>query len=347
MARPRSTALDYAQLPTEATNPRSSRLDTMSAEAVARLMLNEEAKSVRAAAARADVIGRAAALVAQKLATGGRLIYVGAGTSGRLGTLDAVECVPTFGVPPSRVVGIIAGGPQALTRSVEGAEDNARDAEQRLRRVAVGPADVICCIAASGVTPFARAALEYARFRRAGTIFVTCGRVDGETALADVVIELPTGPEVIAGSTRLKAGTATKIVLNAISTAAFVLLGKTYGGLMIDVRPTNAKLWARAVRIVTSLTGLPDDAALKLIQKAGGRAKVALVMHHSGVSAARARDLLVEHKGSLRSIVGDLDEGGRGPSPARSGRGKDSESDDKSDDEDSDDDVPSATAKGA
>lgn len=347
MARPRSPALDYAQLPTEATNPRSARLDTMSADAVARLMLNEEAKSVRAAAARADVIGRAAALVAQKLATGGRLIYVGAGTSGRLGTLDAVECVPTFGVPPSRVVGIIAGGPQALTRSVEGAEDNARDAEQRLRRVAVGPADVICCIAASGVTPFARAALEYGRFRRAGTIFVTCGRVDGLTALADVVIDLPTGPEVIAGSTRLKAGTVTKIVLNAISTTAFVLLGKTYGGLMIDVRPTNAKLWARAVRIVTSLTGLPDDAALKLIQRAGGRAKVALVMHHAGVSPARARDLLVEHKGSLRSIVGDLDEGGRRASSTRGGRGKDSESDDDNDDEDSDDDVPSATAKGA
>jgi N-acetylmuramic acid 6-phosphate etherase len=354
MARPRSPALDYAQLPTEATNPRSARLDTMSADAVVRLMLNEEAKSVRAAAARADVIGQAAALVAQKLAGGGRLIYVGAGTSGRLGTLDAVECVPTFGVPPSRVVGIIAGGPQALTRSVEGAEDNARDAEQRLRRVAAGPADVVCCIAASGVTPFARAALEYARFRRAATIFVTCGRVDGVSAPADVVVELPTGPEVIAGSTRLKAGTATKIVLNAISTAAFVLLGKTYGGLMIDVRPTNAKLWARAVRIVTSLTGLSDDAALKLIEKAGGRAKVALVMHHANVSAARARDLLVEHKGSLRSIVGDLEQehgqgqrqgdDGRRASSRRSGRGKE-EIDDAEPDDDSD--LSSATAKGA
>jgi N-acetylmuramic acid 6-phosphate etherase len=353
MARPRSPALDYAQLPTEATNPRSARLDTMTADAVVRLMLNEEAKSVRAAAARADVIGHAAALVAQKLAAGGRLIYVGAGTSGRLGTLDAVECVPTFGVPPSRVVGIIAGGPQALTRSVEGAEDNARDAEQRLRRVAAGPADVVCCIAASGVTPFARAALEYARFRRAATIFVTCGRVDGVTAPADVVVELPTGPEVIAGSTRLKAGTATKIVLNAISTAAFVLLGKTYGGLMIDVRPTNAKLWARAVRIVTSLTGLSDDAALKLIEKAGGRAKVALVMHHASVSAARARDLLVEHKGSLRSIVGDLEQehgqggdDGRRASSRRSerGRGKEENAGTEPDD---DRDVTSATAKGA
>jgi N-acetylmuramic acid 6-phosphate etherase len=158
------------------------------------------------------------------------------------------------------------------------------------------------------VTPFARAALEYARFRRAATIFVTCGRIDGVTARADVVIELPTGPEVIAGSTRLKAGTATKIVLNAISTTAFVLLGKTYAGLMVDVRPTNAKLWARAVRMVAGLTGLPEDAALKLIEKAGGRAKVALVMHHTGVNVARARELLVANKGSLRAIVGDLDD---------------------------------------
>ena len=209
------------------------------------------------------------------------------------------------------MVGIIAGGPQALTRSVEGAEDNARDAEQRLRRVAVGPAAVVCCIAASGVTPFARAALEYARFRRAATIFITCGRIDGVTAVADVVVELPTGPEVIAGSTRLKAGTATKIVLNAISTAAFVLLGKTYGTAHLTDRragrPTRSCGLIRAVRIVTSLTGLSDDAALKLIEKAGGRAKVALVMHHASVSAARARDLLVEHKGSLRSIVGDLE----------------------------------------
>ena len=151
--------------------------------------------------------------------------------------------MPTFGVPPSRLVPIIAGGPSALTRSVEGAEDNVRDGEQRLRRVAVGPADVVCCVAASGTTPFVRAALEYARFRRAATILVTCagsreapGTATNGERVADVVIALDTGPEVIAGSTRLKAGTATKIALNAMSTAAFVLLGKTYGGLMVDVR---------------------------------------------------------------------------------------------------------------
>jgi N-acetylmuramic acid 6-phosphate etherase len=286
-------------------HPRASRLDTLPPEGIAALMLAEEAKAVASARAQAAEIGRAAQLAADKLAAGGRLVYVGAGTSGRLGTLDAVECVPTFGVPPSRVVPIIAGGPSALTRSVEGAEDNIRDAEQRMRRVAVGPADVVCGVAASGVTPFVRAALEYARFRRAATIFVTCAPSGGDVP-ADVVVALDTGPEVIAGSTRLKAGTATKVALNAISTAAFVLLGKTYAGLMVDVRPTNAKLWARAIRIVRSLSGLDEAAARKLIEKAGGRAKVALVMHHASVSAARARELLMTHKGSLRAIVGDL-----------------------------------------
>ena len=300
----------FDALPTEARHPATGDLDTWPPENVVKLMLDEEIGAVRAARAKAPVIGRAARLVADRLAVGGRLVYVGAGTSGRLGNLDAVECVPTFGVPPSRVASVIAGGPQALTRSVEGAEDNGRDAEARMRRIAVGPTDAVCCIAASGVTPFVRSALEYARFRRAATIFVTCGAPDDAIELADVVIDVRTGPEVIAGSTRLKAGTATKVVLNAISTTAFVLLGKTYAGLMVDVRPTNAKLWARATRIVSTLTGLDDVTARALIEKAGGRAKVAIVMHHGRVGAARARELLIEHKGALRAIVGDISAAG-------------------------------------
>jgi N-acetylmuramic acid 6-phosphate etherase len=317
--RPKPPA-DYAALPTEAENPRSAYLDTLPADDVVKLLVDEDANAIKAARARAPEIARAAQLVADKLAAGGRLIYVGAGTSGRLGTLDGSECVPTFGVPPSLVVPIIAGGPHALTRSVEGAEDNAREAEQRMRRAAVGPGDVVIAIAASGVTPFARAALEYAHWRRAATVFVTCGRADRRddgSPIADVIVELATGPEVIAGSTRLKAGTATKSVLNAISTTAFVLLGKTYGGLMVDVRPTNAKLWARAIRIVRRLTGLGDDEAEKLIKKAGGRAKVALVMHHARVNAAKARELLVQHRGSLRAIVGDIEPGAAGAAPRR------------------------------
>ena len=305
-------AVDYRSLSTEAINPRSELLDTLPAEEVVKLMVDEEAGTVRAVKARAAEIAQAAQLVADKLAADGRLIYVGAGTSGRLGTLDASECVPTFGIAPSLVVPIIAGGPHALTHAAEGAEDDVREAEQRMRRAGVGPKDVVICIAASGVTTFVRAALAYAHHRRASTVFVACSKLppteDGGPA-ADVVIELATGPEVVAGSTRLKAGTATKIVLNAISTTAFVLLGKTYGGLMVDVRPTNAKLWARATRIVSMLTSLDGDEALALLKKAGGRAKVALVMHHARVPASRARELLIQHRGSLRAIVGDLEIG--------------------------------------
>jgi N-acetylmuramic acid 6-phosphate etherase len=302
--------VDFAALATEAPNPRSELLDTLPPEEVVKILVEEEQNTVRAVRARSAEVAQAARLCADRLAEGGRIIYVGAGTSGRLGTLDAAECVPTFGIPPSLVVSIIAGGPHALTHAVEGAEDNTREAEQRMRRAAVRPKDVVICIAASGVTPFVRAALEYAHFRRAATIFITCSKVpptrDGEPP-ADVVIELATGPEVIAGSTRLKAGTATKITLNTISTTTFVLLGKTYGGLMVDVRPTNAKLWSRAVRIVRLLSGLSDEEALALLKKAGGRAKVALIMHHARVPAARAKELLLEHRGSLRAIVGDLD----------------------------------------
>lgn len=307
---PSDTGANFAALPTEARHPLTGDLDSWRPEEIVKLMVDEEISGVRAVRARAAQIGRAAQLCADRLAAGGRLVYVGAGTSGRLGSLDAVECVPTFGVPPSLVTSVIAGGPVALTRSVEGAEDNARDAEARMRRVAVGPGDAVCCIAASGVTRFVHSALEYARFRRAGTVFVTCGAPDNAAGLADVVIDVQTGPEVIAGSTHLKAGTVTKVILNAISTTTFILLGKTYGGLMVDVRPTNAKLWARATGIVALLTGLPEDDARALIEKAGGRAKVAIVMHHARVGPARARELLIEHKGSLRKIIGDISPAG-------------------------------------
>jgi len=312
-------AIDYARLPTEAVNPRSELLDTLPPEEVARLIVEEESQALKAVRARTPALARAGKLVADKIAGGGRMVYVGAGTSGRLATLDGTEIIPTFGLPPSLVVTCIAGGPYALTHAVEGAEDNARDGEARMRRAAVGPNDVLIAVAASGTTPFVRAALEYAQFRRAGTIFVMCGDAarlppNKDAAgvakpLADVIIDLPTGPEVIAGSTRLKAGTATKIALNTISTTAMILLGKTYGGLMVDVRPTNTKLWARAVRIVSRLSTLNEADALKLLKKAGGRAKVALVMHHARVSAQRAKELLIENRGSLRAIVGDLDVG--------------------------------------
>jgi len=263
-------------------------------------------RAAAARAARAPLIGRAAELVAGKLAAGGRLVYVGGGTSGRLGTLDAVECVPTFGIPPSRVVPIIAGGPSALTRSVEGAEDSARDAEQRLRRVAVGPTDAVCCIAASGVTPFVLAALEYARFRRAATIFVTCGRVpERAEPLADVVIALDTGPEVIAGSTRLKAGTATKIVLNMLTTAAMIRIGKTYGNLMVDVQMGSEKLKDRARRIISIVTGLDYDAADALLRKAHWNVKAAIVMQKGGLTYTKSLSRLRHAHDVVRDAIGE------------------------------------------
>ena len=308
-ARRRASPPAAITVAAEARLPAAADLDVRPAEDVVKLMLDEELSAVRIARARSAAIARAAELVAARLTAGGRLVYVGAGTSGRLGTLEAAECVPTFGIPPSRVAAVMAGGPGALTRAVDGAEDNARDAEGRMRRIAVGPSDVVCCVAAAGVTPFVRSALEYARFRRAATIFVTCAAPEDSDPAVDVVIDVVTGPEVIAGATRLKAGTATKVVLNAISTAAFVLLGKTYAGMMVDVRPTNAKSWAHAVRIVNLLTGLDDAASRALIEKAGGRAKVAIVMHHARVSAARARELLIEQKGGLRAIIGDVEPG--------------------------------------
>ena len=308
-ARRRASPPAAITVAAEARLPAAADLDVRPAEDVVKLMLDEELSAVRIARARSAAIARAAELVAARLTAGGRLVYVGAGTSGRLGTLDAAECVPTFGIPPSRVAAVMAGGPGALTRAVDGAEDNARDAEGRMRRIAVGPSDVVCCVAAAGVTPFVRSALEYARFRRAATIFVTCAAPEDSDPAVDVVVDVVTGPEVIAGATRLKAGTATKVVLNAISTAAFVLLGKTYAGMMVDVRPTNAKSWAHAVRIVNLLTGLDAAASRALIEKAGGRAKVAIVMHHARVSAARAREQLIEHKGGLRAIIGDVEPG--------------------------------------
>ena len=283
-------------------------LDSLPVEEVIKLLVEDETSAVKAVRARATALASAAQLMADRLAAGGRLVYVGVGTAGRLGALEAAACVPAFGLPQSLVTSIIAGGPAALTRAAEAAQDNRREAEQRMRRAAVGPQDVVCAIADGEVSPFLQAALEYARFRRTSIVLLTCaGPMPSADPLADVVIDLVPGPEMIAGCTRLKAATAIKVALEAVSSAAFVRLGKTYGGLMVDVRPTTPRGWQRATHVVTRLTNLPDEEAVKLIKKAGGRAKVALVMHHARVNAARAKELLIQHKGLLRAIVGDLD----------------------------------------
>jgi N-acetylmuramic acid 6-phosphate etherase len=285
-------------------------LDTMSAEDVVRLLVDEEASAVRAARSCAAEIAQASKLLAERLEASGRLIYVGVGTAGRIAALEAAECVPLFGLPSSLIVSVLAGGPHAMARTVEISQDSRREAEQRMRHAAVGPGDLVCAVADKEISPFLLAAVEYARFRRAHVVLVTCTpppAADGGATLADIVIELAPGPEVVAGATRLKSATAIKLALTAFSTAAFVQLGKTYGGVMVDVRPTTPRTWKRAIELVMRMCSLDAAEAEKLIKKAGGRAKVALVIHLARVNATRAKELLVQHRGSLRAIVGNID----------------------------------------
>lgn len=303
---------DYARLLTEQAGDEPIELDTRKPIEIVDALLGAEASVARAVRAERRKIAAAAVLIARTMKAGGRLVYAGAGTSGRLGTLDAVECGPTFAVPPSMIQAVIAGGPRALVRSVEGAEDDPKDAEKRMRRVALDGKDVLCAIAASGVTPFTLACLEYARSRRAATIFITCADLKAAAKAGaaapgcDLLINPRVGPEVLAGSTRLKAGTATKMVLNALSTTAMVGLGKVYGNMMVDVRPTSAKLRARASRMVAELCDLPQHEAAEVLSRAGGRVKVAVVMVHRAVPAAKARALLDEAGGWLRPVIGDV-----------------------------------------
>ncbi len=301
---PRRRAPDYGRLPTEQPNPRTRNLDRLGPLALVATITAEDRRAAASVAAVRRPLARAVDLVAEALRGGGRLVYAGAGTSGRLGVLDAAECPPTFGVPPGRVVGVIAGGRRALWRAVEGAEDRAADAGRTLDRLGVGPGDVVCAICASGVTPFALGALRAARRRGARTLAVTCAASPRLAALAEIVIAPRVGPEVLAGSTRMKAGLATKMVLHTLTTAAMVRVGKVYGNLMVDVWPTNRKLRARAQRIVSMLTELSPAAARGLLRRAGGRPKLAVLMHARGVSAAAARRLLAAHGDDLRAALG-------------------------------------------
>ena len=291
---------------TERRNPRSATIDTASSLEIVDLIGAEDAGVPSAVARVREEIARAIDLVEAAFRAGGRLVYVGAGTSGRLGVLDAAECPPTFGTPPEMVLGVIAGGYPALVRSVEGAEDdvNAGIGEMDARRV--GPDDVVVGIAASGTTPFVRAALSRAQTLGARSALVTCAEPPAllqETC--DVCIVVKVGPEVVTGSTRMKAGTATKLVLNTLTTGAMIRIGKTYGNLMVDLRAWNDKLVDRSQRIVMETTGLPRDDARAVLDAAGGRVKTAIVMARRGVSGDEADRLLAEHQGRLRSIVGD------------------------------------------
>ena len=293
---------DRSSVPTEAVHPRSAGLDALPTAELLALMSDEDERAVRAVRAATRRIAALVEDVAPRFRAGGRLIYVGAGTSGRLGVLDASECPPTFLVDPSRVVGIIAGGDAALRRSSESLEDDPQGAKAELDRLGVGRLDTVIGLTAGGTTPYPLGALRIAHTRGALTALVTCGSVPEDHA-ADHVIHLETGPEVLAGSTRLKAGTATKLVLNMISTALMVRLGKVHDGLMIDVSASNDKLRDRAARILVRLVGGSREQAIASLDEAGGRVKTAVVMRSLAVSRERAESLLEASDGSLRSAL--------------------------------------------
>jgi N-acetylmuramic acid 6-phosphate etherase len=307
VGKPRSNSL--ALPPTERLHPRAGDLDLLSVEAVVHQLHQEDLAAVRAVRPALPSVAAAARAVADALRAGGRLLYVGAGTSGRLGVLDASECPPTFGADPRQVRATIAGGRRALTHAVEGAEDDVAAGAEAVRRLKAGPRDVVCGISASATTPYVLGALAEARRRRARTVLVCCNP-PGPRTRVDLLILAETGPELVAGSTRLKAGTATKLILNALTTAAFVSLGKVYRGRMVDVRPSNAKLQARAVRMVTELTELTTARARTLLAEAGGSVKVALAMHYTGLGPREARKQLRAQ--SLRAL-----ERARGPGRSR------------------------------
>jgi N-acetylmuramic acid 6-phosphate etherase len=296
----------FEHLTTESRNPASEDLDGLTPLEIVQLINSEDAKVAAAVAIEADVIAQAIEVIADRLAQGGRLIYIGAGTSGRLGVLDAAECPPTFNSPPTQVVGIIAGGLQALTTAVEGAEDRYDLATDDLKAVNLGPEDVLVGIATSGRTPYVIGSFEYARSVGAFTIGLSCNRDSELSTRCDLTITPVVGPEVVSGSTRMKAGTATKMVLNMLSTGAMIRLGKTFGNLMIDVRASNTKLADRACRIVRAVTNLSDQESERLLSECNGEVKTAIVSHYTGYSFADAKHLLADSGGHLRQALNRL-----------------------------------------
>lgn len=290
-------------LTTEARNPLTRDLDNLSALELVKLINSEDEKVAHAVADVSEAIAEAIDVIADRLSRGGRLIYVGAGTSGRLGVLDAVECPPTFNTDPELVIGLIAGGPEGLLHAVEGAEDSPETGKGDLQDCALNNLDVVVGIAASGRTPYVIGALDYARETGAFAIGFSCNHEAELQAHADLNIIPLVGPEVLSGSTRLKAGTATKMVLNMLTTGAMVRMGKTYSNLMVDLRATNLKLGERAGRIVETLTSCNLDEAIELLSHCDGELKTAIVSKNLGISPDAARARLESVKGHLRQAL--------------------------------------------
>lgn len=288
---------------TESRNPNTIHIDTVGAREIVRLINAEDAQVAAAVAAVGDNIAALAEQTAERIRRGGRLIYVGAGTSGRLGVLDAAECPPTYSTPPELVVALIAGGEYALTHAVEGVEDSADQGAADLAALNVQPHDVVVGIAASGRTPYVLGAIAEARRRGALTASVACSHPSPLGDAVEIAIAPIVGPEPIAGSTRMKAGTAQKLVLNSLSTTVMILLGKTYSNLMVDMQPLNAKLRRRAVKIVAEATGLSLEEAQTALEAAEGNTKVAIVMTLARVDRAEAQQRLDDSRGHVREAI--------------------------------------------
>jgi N-acetylmuramic acid 6-phosphate etherase len=288
---------------TEQVNPNSINLDRLSSLELVDLFNQEDENTLKAIAEARTELAHAIDLIADSLRQGGRLFYIGAGTSGRLGVLDAAECPPTFCTPPELVQGILAGGEGALVKSSEGLEDIASDGAQAMADRQVGKHDVVVGITAGGTTPYVHGALAAAKERGASTVFMACVPTNQVPNVADIDIRLPVGAEILSGSTRLKSGTVTKMALNILSTGTMVKLGKVYGNRMVDVAVTNTKLHDRALRIIQDLTQLDRDAAERLLEDSGKSVKIALTMHWTNLDRAAAEALLAQNQGQLRAAV--------------------------------------------
>lgn len=299
----RAQGQPFSALETEKRNPATSEIDRMSPLEIVRVINAEDAKVAEAVRQELPHVARAIEEIAGRMRRGGRLLYFGAGTSGRLGALDASECPPTFNLPPEMVVGSVAGGPIALTLAVEDLEDSPEAGKADADRLGVTEADTLVGIAASGRTPYVLGAIARAKEVGALTIGLACNRNTLLEKAVEIMIAPVVGPEVITGSTRLKAGTAQKMVLNMLSTGAMILLGKTFGNLMVDVQATNQKLHQRAVTIVRQATGVDEDAAEGLLSASGGEVKTAIMVGRTGIAPELARERLAAHSGVLRAAL--------------------------------------------
>ena len=294
-----------AHLTTEQRNKNSENIDRLTTEQMVEVITAEDLLVAPAVAKEHKHIAAAIDMIVARLRKSGRLFYVGAGTSGRLGVLDASECPPTYGVPRTLVQGIIAGGKKALTRSIEGAEDYESDGAEALQKKNITSKDVVIGIAACGMTPYVHGALKYAQKIGAAAAFITCAPQAVKHIPADIIINPVVGPEVVTGSTRMKAGTATKLVLNTLTTAAMIQLGKVHGNLMVDLNAVNDKLRDRSIRIVKELTGLTTQKTKMLLKRAEGKVKHAIVMHFQDTDLKTAQKILKQHNGSLRNAIKD------------------------------------------